>query len=87
MKFVFLGLWFQVLKFFSTVFLIMHEVTTSTLAFVTPLSFYYAYTLQNKIYEFAASSNKILLSKISNSKYVDSQACWLHSHNISYITK
>ena len=65
MKFVFLGLWFQVLKFFSTVFLIMHKVTTSTQAFVTPLSFYYAYTLQNKIYEFAASSNKILLSKIS----------------------
>ena len=63
MKFVFLGLWFQVLKFFSTVFLIMHEVTTPTQAFVTPLGFYYAYTLQNKIYEFAASSNKILLFK------------------------
>ena len=78
---------FKFLKFFSTVFLIMHEVTTSTQAFVTPLSFYYAYTLQNKIYEFAASSNKILLSKISNSKYVDSQARWLRSHNISYITK
>ena len=87
MKFVFLGLWFQVLKFFSTVFLIMHEVTTSTQAFVTPLSFYYAYTLQNKIYEFAASSNRILLSKISNPKYVDSQARWLCSHNISYIMK
>ena len=77
----------QVLKFFSTVFFIMHEVTTSTQAFVTPLSFYYAYTLQNKIYEFAASSNKILFSKTSNSKYVDSQACWLRSHNISYIMK
>ena len=52
----------------------MHEVTTSTQVFVTPLSFYDAYTLQNKIYEFAASSNKILLLKISNSKYVDSHA-------------
>ena len=78
---------FQVLKFFSTVFLIVHKVTTSTQAFVTPLSFYYSYTLQNKIYEFAASYNKILLSKISNSKYVDSQARWLCSHNISYIMK
>ena len=87
MKSVFLGLWFQVLKLFSAVFLIMHKVTTSTQAFGTPLSFYYAYTLQNKIYEFAASSNKILLSKISNSKYVDSQARWLRSHNISYIMK
>ena len=65
----------------------MHKVTTSTQAFVTPLSFYYAYTLQNKIYEFAALSNKILFWKTSNSKYVDSQACWLHSHNISYIMK
>ena len=80
-------LWLQVLKFFSTVFLIMHKVTTSTQAFVTPLSFYYAYTLQNKIYEFAASSNKILFSRASHSKYVDSQARWLHSHNISDITK
>ena len=28
----------------------MYKVATSTKAFVTPLSFYYAYTLQNKIY-------------------------------------
>ena len=41
----------------------MHEVTTLTQAFVTPLSFYYAYTLQNKLHEFAASSQKILSSK------------------------
>ena len=87
MKFVFLGLWFQVLKFFSTVFFIMHKATTSTQAFVPPLSFYYAYTLQNKIYKFAAPSNKILFLKTLNLKYVDSQARWLCSHNIPYITK
>ena len=39
------------------------------------------------IYEFAASSQNILSSKTSNSKYVDSQACWHCSHNISYIMK
>ena len=60
MKLVFLGLCVSIFQFFSTVFFIMHKVTTSTQAFVTPLSFYYAYTLQNKIYEFAALSNKIL---------------------------
>ena len=38
----------------------MYEVTTLTQAFVTPLSFYYAYTLQNKLHKFAASSQKIL---------------------------
>ena len=42
----------------------MHEVTTLTQAFVTPLSFYYAYTLQKKLHEFAASSQKILSSKL-----------------------
>ena len=74
---------FQVLQFFPTVFFMMHKVTTSTQAFVTPLCFYYAYTLQNKIYKFAALSNKILFSKTSNLKYVDSPACWLCTHNIS----
>ena len=42
----------------------MLEVTTLTQAFVTPLSFYYAYTLQNKLHKFAASSQKILSSKL-----------------------
>ena len=45
----------------------MHEVTTLTQAFVTPLSFDYAYTLQNTLYECAASSQKILSSKTLNS--------------------
>ena len=57
--------------------------TTSTQAFVTPLSFYYAYTLQNMLHKFTALTQKIL----SSSKYVDSQVCWLRSHNISYIMK
>ena len=42
----------------------MHEVTTLTQAFVTPLSFYYAYTLQNKLHEFTASSQKILSPRL-----------------------
>ena len=42
----------------------MHKVTSLTQAFVTPLSFYYAYTLQNKLHKFAASSQKILSSKL-----------------------
>ena len=46
------------------VFFYMHEVTSLTQAFVTPLSFYYAYTLQNKLHKFAASSQKILSSKL-----------------------
>ena len=65
----------------------MHEATTSTQAFVIPLSFYYTYALQNKIYEFTASSNKILFSKTSNSTYVDFQACSGFVHYISYIMR
>ena len=65
----------------------MHEVRTLTQAFVTPLSFYCVYTFQNKLYEFAASSQKIPFSKTLNLKYVDFQACWPDSHNISYIMK
>ena len=49
----------------------MHEVTTSTQAFMTPLSFYYAYTLQNKIYEFAALSNQtFVLEKSTHYKFL-----------------
>ena len=33
-------------------------------AFVAPLSFYYAYTLQNKLHKFTALSQKILSSKL-----------------------
>ena len=55
------GFKFQV---FSTVFFDMYKVTTLTQAFVTPLSFYYAYTLQNKLHKFAASSQKILSLKL-----------------------
>ena len=42
----------------------LSEVTTLTQAFVTLLSFYYAYTLQNKLHEFAALSQKILSSEL-----------------------
>ena len=37
-------------------------------AFVAPLSFYYAYTLQNKLHEFTALSQKILSSKLQTQK-------------------
>ena len=63
MKFVFLGLLFQILSLFNG-FLYMHKVSTLTQAFVTPLSFYYAYTLQNKLHKFAALSQKILSLKL-----------------------
>ena len=55
------GFKFQV---FSMVFFYMHKVTTLTQAFLTPLSFCYAYTLQNKLHKFAALSQKILSSKL-----------------------
>ena len=46
---------FQISSLFNS-FLYLTRNMTSLQAFLTPLSFYYAYTLLNKLYEYAASS-------------------------------
>ena len=61
---------------FLTVFFIMNKVTTLTQTFVPPLSFYCIYTLQNKLYKFAASPKTILSWKTSNSKWWPDKVQW-----------
>ena len=55
---------------------------TSTKAFITPLSFYYAYTLQNKFNEYAVSSLKILWLKLGF--LIVSKVSWLPSTLASF---
>jgi hypothetical protein len=46
MKFVFLGLWFQILSLFSSFLYFMHNNDFNA-GFYNSLSFYHAYKLQN----------------------------------------
>jgi len=78
-----LGLWTsQILGLFNS-FLLLTRNTTLIQAFVTPLSFYYAYTLLFNWYEYTASSKdtafKTLKFKMSSSKLTPKHAGFVHT--------
>ena len=84
MKFVILGLWFQILSLFNS-FLLYAWGNNFNTGFCNSLELLLCLHSPKQVIQVCCLISKDTVFKTSNSKYVDSQARWLCSHNISRI--